>query len=120
MSGDKVITFPGGEDLPENPLKLDSSKPYNYCKHPRISLDDHKRTVDCIDCGAVLDPFDFLRGQARTLQDAWDRYKSVSLKVDELNKRAEILAKELASLQGKVRRAKEKLPVINVRGEDAS
>lgn len=119
MSGDdKIINFPGAEELPENPVRLiNSGKPYSFCNHARISLDEHKRTVDCMDCGAVLDPFSFLRDQARTLQLAWSNYRTTSAKVQEINERIETLNKELASVQGKVRRAKEKVPVIEVRGK---
>jgi len=119
MSVDKIITFPGGEELPENPVTLiNSGKPYSFCKHERISLDEHKRTVDCMDCGIVLDPFGFLRHQAETLQRAWSNYRSVTAKVQELNGSIERLNKELASVQGKLRRAKEKVPLIDVRGKD--
>lgn len=115
---EKVITFPGGEELPENPVRVTTSKPYNPCQHAHIALDAHKRTVDCADCDAVLDPFNFLRDQARVLQGAWDNYRMVVAKVDELNARVGVLKKELASVQGKLLRAKEKVPVIDVRGKD--
>lgn len=115
---DKVISFPVGDELPENPVKLtNSGKPYSFCKHERISLDEHKRTVDCMDCGIVLDPFNFLRYQAETLQRAWTNYRTVTAKIQELNTSIETLNKELASVQGKVRRAKEKLPVIDLSGK---
>ncbi len=117
---DKVISFPGApSELPENPIELTTSgKPFNYCQHERISLDAHKRLVDCRDCGQVLDPYDFLEKNAATLARAWRSHAAVTLKVAELNESIRILQKELESVKGKLRRAKDQLPVIDVRGKD--
>lgn len=117
---DKILSFPGAEPLPENlvELKDDTQRLMRYCEHGRITLDEHQRTVGCRDCGAILDPFNFLRDNARTLQRAWINHGLAQRKVKELTDRIEALNKERESLQGKVRRLREKVPVVDVRGKD--
>lgn len=123
MNDDKVVSLRGDADLPPNLIV--SKDPYRstYCRnsHGSIELDEHRRTVTCRDCGQVLDAFEFLKYSSRTLQMAWRNHESAKAKVSDLVSRIEVLQKELASLQGKVRRAKEKAPagqVLDVRGKD--
>lgn len=123
MSNDKIVNFPGTEPLPANLIETNDPQRFKFCKsdHGSIMLDEHLRTVTCRDCGKVLDPFDFLKQNARTLQRAWQNHASAKQKVSELMDRIETLNKELVSVQGKVRRAKEKLPpesALDVRGSD--
>lgn len=115
---EKIVQLPGTEALPENLLESKDKDPYSLCQHGRITLDEHQRTVNCRDCGRVLDPFNFLQYQAHLLQRAWRNHDMAKAKVSELNTRIEALTKELKSLQGKVARAKEKVPTIDVRGKD--
>lgn len=115
---DKIIQLPGTEALPENPVQAEDRDRYSHCGHARITLDEHQRTVNCRDCGRVLDPFGFLQHNARTLQRAWQNYEIVNRKVSELNERIAALSKEHKSLQGKVSRLREKVPTVDVRGKD--
>jgi hypothetical protein len=115
---DKVVTFPGAEPLPENIINVADSKPHNYCQHPSITLDPHKRVVECEACGAVLDPFEFLERQANLLQRAWQNHRAAQNKVSELHTAISNLNVELKRLKGKVSRAREKVPVLDVRGKD--
>jgi peptidoglycan hydrolase CwlO-like protein len=115
---DKVVTFPGAEPLPENLLQVTDKDPWSHCAHGRITLDAHQRTVNCRDCGRVLDAFQFLETQAALLQRAWSHHAAAQRKLQELTDRISALKKEHDSLQGKVRRLKDKLPVVDVRGKD--
>jgi uncharacterized small protein (DUF1192 family) len=115
---DKVVSFPGAEPLPENLIQVADSKPHNYCQHGTITLDPHKRLVECSVCGAVLDPFDFLEQQARLLQRAWQHHGMAQAKVTELNTSIGNLQTELKRLKGQVARARDKVPAIDVRGKD--
>lgn len=117
-SASKVLSFPGAEPLPENLIALHDSARTLFCHHERIALDEHTRSVTCRQCARVLDPFDFLRHNARTLQMAWRNHASASAKVDELTARIEVLSKEHKRLQGKVARLREKVPALDVRGKD--
>ena len=120
MTGDKVVTFPGAEPLPENLIQRqeDPKRYTRFCTHGRITLDEHQRLVNCADCGAVLDPFQFLLKQADLLQRAWDNYRMASRKVEELNTSISNLQTEEKRLKARVRRAKEAQPVIDTRGKD--
>lgn len=117
---DKVVTFPGAEPLPENLIQReDDPKRYTrFCTHGRITLDEHQRLVNCAECGAVLDPFQFLLKQTDLLQRAWDNYRMASRKVDELNTSIGNLKTEEKRLKGRVQRAKLAQPVIDTRGKD--
>lgn len=115
---DNVTTFPGKDPLPENLIQREDKDPWSHCQHGRITLDEHQRTVNCRDCGRVLDPFNFLSMQAGLLQRAWQHHDMAKHKLQELTDRIGALKKEHDSLLGKVRRLKEKMPVVDVRGKD--
>lgn len=117
-TSDKVIAFPSAEPLPENPIAIEKPPSYNYCRHESVSLDEHNRVVNCVKCGAVLDPFNFLHENARTIQTAWDHHRQVMAKVHEIGERLQVLVKEEKRLKGRVRTLKEKVPVLDTRGKD--
>jgi hypothetical protein len=81
MSDDKkIIKFTGDrpDQIPENPVRIDDTlRP--LCRHEQIMLEPHQRLVHCTQCAAVLDPFDFLLSNARTLQHAWRNHHAVQL-----------------------------------------
>lgn len=117
MSTDKVISFPGAEPVPENPITIERRD--NFCSHDSVSLDEHQRIVNCLKCGAVLDPFNFLRDNARTLQTAWQSYRMVNAKATEVHERVLVLDKERKRLSAQVKRLQERAaPVLDVRGKD--
>lgn len=114
---EKVVSFPGAEPLPENPLQIEPRRP-SYCRHDRIALDTHSRTVRCTDCQQVLDPFDFLQTNAHTVQQAWSHYRQVMAKVAEKNESVEALGKEEKRLKARVKALKDKVePGIDIRGK---
>jgi hypothetical protein len=119
MSDEKVIhAFPANE-LPENLMAIEPKPvgvPY-FCDHPAVRLNEHNRTVNCAKCGASLDPFNFLRNEARTIQRAWENHRAAQQKVNELNARIEALTKEEKRLRAQVKRLQEKSgEVLQVRG----
>ncbi len=118
MTDEKVVRLPGTEDLPENPIQISGKQ--GWCQHPNINLDTHDRTVVCGNCGATLDPFDFLHSNARTLQTAWMRYRDVQYKVAEVEKRLHAMAKEEKRLRAQVKRLQDKTVSVNVRGDNKS
>jgi len=120
MSDEKVIhAFPGSE-LPENPLQIepkDPRLPY-YCEHANVRLNEHDRTIACVKCGATLDPFNFVRDNARTIQRAWQSHKEASRIAGELNERINGLKKEEKRLRAQVKRLQDKTgEVLSVRGK---
>ncbi|WP_083686303.1 hypothetical protein [Rhodoferax koreensis] len=113
---DNVKQFPGTEPLPVNPITLEVP-PFGHCAHDLITLDGHNRTVRCTTCSKVLDPFNFLKDNALTLQTAWRNYRMVMESVRQKNELLEVLKKEEARLKGLIRRHKEKVePPIDTRG----
>jgi len=118
---DNVTPFPGGAELPENPLQLAPHRS-GWCSHPAIVLDHHTRSVHCADlkCGAVLDPFNYLLNNANTLQRAWSNYREASRQASEAAERVSVLKKEEQRLRAMVKRLQEKSgAVVNVRAKDS-
>jgi len=114
-----VTELPGRAELPENLITLEPRR-LGYCDHASITLDEHTRTVRCADpkCAAVLDPFDFLRSNARTLQMAWINYRQVTVRASEIAERVTDLKREEQRLRAQVKRHQEKAGVINTRPKD--
>jgi len=120
VSDDNIHAFVRPGELPENPVRITSSgKSPNFCHHELIDLDDHRRTVNCRQCGADIDAFSFLKANARTLQTAWQRHKAVSNELAELLARVDFLKKEEARLKSRVKRAKDNTPApLDIKGRD--
>lgn len=109
MSDDKIIqAFPARSDLPENPVTV--VRESGYCGHPAIRLIEHDRAVICAKCGATLDPFDYLKGEAQAIRSAWDSHRMVKAKAEQLVERITVLEKEAKRLSALVRRLKAKEP----------
>lgn len=116
---DNITPFPGRAELPENPITL-VARPLGFCHHAAIELDEHSRTVRCADpkCGAVLDPFDFLRHNAILLRRAWAAHREVSQKASEVAARVTALKAEEKRLRGRVATLQKKPGlVVNTRGD---
>ena len=56
-------------------LKL--KKPEKYCNHQIILVDEHTRTVECEECGQIIDPFDYLHKVASEQLYLHEKYKSM-------------------------------------------
>lgn len=102
-----VKQFPGTGDLPECPMSI--KRKDAFCDHPAIRLDEHSRTLECTACGATLDPFDFLRNNAATLQRAWISHSVVSGDLSRIIERVTQLKKEEARLKGRIATMKKKI-----------
>lgn len=112
-----IRAFPGAE-IPEQPICLER-QPFNFCRHDKITLDEHSRTVRCAACGKVFDPFQFLQSEVSRLQDAWTSHKQVRAILREHLDRVEALKKEEARLKGRIKTLKAKVePVINYRNRE--
>lgn len=112
-----VRRFPGAE-IPEQTLFAERER-YNFCRHDKITLDEHHRTVKCAGCGKVFDPFHFLQNEVERIQGAWVRHKEVTASIAELVTRVDALKKEEARLKGRIKTAKAKVePVIDLRNRN--
>ena len=109
-----IHRFPGA-DIPEQTLSVDR-KHYSFCKHEKITLNEHSRSVKCAACDMAFDPFTFLKNEVVRLQDAWDSHKRVRASLSELIESVESLKKEEARLKARIKTARAKTePVIDVR-----
>lgn len=118
MSDDKVIRpFDKVAEIPACPIEVKSSSPVFHCSHGQLEIDVYERTVRCSQCGAMLDPFDYLAKQGQELKFMWGRYREVKKRIHELNESVDRLAREEKRLKASIRRNKEKLPVLDVRRE---
>jgi hypothetical protein len=120
MDDNKVIHAFPVSDLPENLVAIES-RPAGvplHCAHNKVTLNEHDRVVNCTDCGATLEAFNFLLSNARTLQMAWRNHAEAARRVAELNQSIAVLAKEEKRLRAQVRRLKDKPGVVlDVRGK---
>lgn len=113
MSGN-VTEFPGSSSIPENPLKLEQRSELVFCQHDTVSINEHQRTLRCANsrCGAILDPFDFVAGNAKVIQRAWDNHRHVSAEVKSLVERVHELKKEERRLREVVKRLQGKTETV--------
>ena len=110
-----IVNFPRKGDLPECPISVERASV--FCQHPKIRLVEQDRNLVCAECGATLDPFDYLRDGAYAVRRAWDSHRAVAAKVEELRSRIEHLEKERRRLTSSVRRLRDKAAadVVDVR-----
>lgn len=112
-----ICQFPGAE-IPEQTLSVEK-KYRGFCQHEKITLDSHNRTVRCVACDQVFDPFNFLLNEVARLQDAWERNKMVRQDLSDLNDRVDALKKEEARLKARIKTAKAKIePAFSVRSRE--
>lgn len=115
---DNITALPQAAGLPENPLGIAPRQP-GFCSHEAVLLDEHTRTVRCanLNCGATLDAFSFLLGNARVIERAWLSHREVSRIAKEIAERVHLLKKEEQRLRAMVKRLQERTgAVLNVRG----
>lgn len=114
---DNVTPLPGIE-LPTNRLEL-MEEPLRYCEHDQVRVDGHRRVVCCVKCGAVLDPFDFVVHNAKTISWAWRDYRTARRQLAELATRVDDLKREEKRLKALVKRLRDRAgEVLDVRGRD--
>ena len=112
-----IRQFPGAE-IPEQTLSVER-KYRGFCQHEKITLDEHSRTVRCVACSRVMDPFNFLLNEVNRLQDAWEQNRQVRKDTSERLERVEALKKEEARLKARIKTAKEKVePAFSVRSRE--
>lgn len=114
---DNVRVLPVAGDLPPCPMTV-TPQPFGYCKHESLLVDEHQREIRCAKCHAVLDPFNYLRNNAREIQGAWRDYKHVRTRIDELNVSVDKLRAEEKRLKAAVRRLQSKPGItLHTRGD---
>jgi hypothetical protein len=106
----KVLAFPSAPTLPPKPAEIERGTE-RYCSHlSRIRLDEHARAVFCAECGASLDPFDFLHKSSRWITSAWNDHAVVTAEATRRRGEVDVLRKEAQRLKAQIKRMREKQP----------
>ena len=65
-----------------------------YCKHQHVYLDQKTRLCECRECGATIDPFDFLWSWAMGTEKIENTRKRLEAESERLTKHVKELKKE--------------------------
>jgi phage shock protein A len=79
------------------------------CSHTAITLDEHRRKIECKNCGKVIEAFDYLFDFANGQQRIVWRLKSVEDEVKQLEEKVGELKRVKSNLQAQVRRLNSKV-----------
>lgn len=105
----KVISIRDGKErrLQESmPLKTVRNARMCLLNHRRaVEVDPHGRTLKCVDCGAPLDPFDYVEGLSRDCD--WVVY--MRREKEDLQKEIAMLKEERSKLRASVRESKKRV-----------
>lgn len=73
-----------------------------YCKHSQTKISEVNRTLICLQCGSMLDPFDLILERARNAEN-------IVFEIKRLYARCEELRESVASLEREEKNAKARL-----------
>lgn len=79
-------------------------------RHEHIVVDAKNRTVQCHDCGAIIDPFEFLLDAAQSGKSILDWIDHIKGQRGVLQAEVDILERRLASVRGKLKREEHAQP----------
>lgn len=89
---------------------LTIKKNENYCSHSAtVLVDEQNRTLECEQCGQILDPFSYMMGIARGNDHAFDRRSKLQKGIRELSEKVEELKRQERNTKARLRRAKSKI-----------
>ncbi|MEY0288091.1 hypothetical protein AB7303_03590 [Providencia rettgeri] len=83
-----------------------------YCKHHSLVIDEEHRTVECNDCGCVVDAFDVLLARANNAESVIRGMSELLNKRDELRKSVDGLLREEKNTKARLRSARTDLMFI--------
>jgi len=79
-----------------------------YCRHGAVQLEKQTRLVTCKWCGAALDPFDVLMGEARRQTNHWHNGNHLAREETRLREQLEDVKRKLRNAKAALKRAKGK------------
>lgn len=84
------------------------------CYHSRkVFVDEKNRTVECAECGALLDPFNYLLKLANKNETAWNMKARWEKEAEEAAERLSDLERKERNTKQRLKRAREKLNGIS-------
>ena len=85
-----------------------------YMIAPFIGPDPPRDAIGQLADLIVLDPFNYLETNARTIQMAWEHHRQVTNQVREIGERIHAMKKEEARLRAKLKRLQDKDGAITI------
>jgi len=70
-----------------------------YCQHKNVDLDDKMRTIECTECGAIMEPFEFLKRLAYEESDHIKRLGALKIEVLKLSSIRDKLEQQISELK---------------------
>lgn len=70
------------------------------CTHIAVIVDEATRTIECDECGIILDPFDYLRKVCYQEEHAFQRLDALKAELPKLEKQYQRLSREVQKLRG--------------------
>jgi len=114
MSDDNIVqAFPQRGQLPENPVELVEDR-WRHCQHASIRIIKDDRQVVCRECGATLDPFDYLVNEAHAITRGWQEHRQVMAECAQRREDIARLEKEKRRLQAQVRTLKKRADEVTL------
>ena len=106
MSNDNIIDFPVSNPRSEAEQGLGYRPKEIYCRCISIEVSEYDRTVECQNCGATIDPFDWCLNQCRDWEylDKRKQRKEAEL-IKSIDKLSDI-KRQIANAKAQLKRAK--------------
>ncbi|WP_409311412.1 hypothetical protein [Pectobacterium sp. B1J-3] len=106
--------FDDNADIKEMRNFVEAPKPEGRtCRHERVIVSEHERSVNCRLCGAVLEPFDHLLALAKQETKVEWELRSLRMEIKSHREGLEKLKREEANCKGRLRNAQNRLGEIN-------
>ncbi|MEI7375657.1 hypothetical protein [Dickeya chrysanthemi] len=106
--------FDDNADIKEMRNFVEAPKPEGRtCRHERVVVSEHERSVKCRLCGAVLDPFDYLLSLAKKETRLDWELTGLRCEIRSHREGLEKLKREEANCKARIRTASARLDEIN-------
>ncbi len=84
---------------------FDIKKNEGYCQHNSIIFDEKMRSLECKDCNAVIEPFDFIKHIAYKEHRYFITLRDIQSQIKVLRNERNDLYRQVTNLKSQIRRA---------------
>lgn len=96
---------PEDYELPEMKIVIANDDPNKkYCPHDRIKIFPHYRVIQCAECNATLEPFDYLLSVGRLENNELSSIKYLKNQLKRLQQEEEEHKKTVAKLRAEIKK----------------